>query len=168
MLENKAVNNIISNTTEVFKEVSEEVLEEEKRLPIMEFFNQEEMDICLKEWKHTLGLDDWHIRVCVTYASHLDSLEYTGQNEWSFLHKCSAISLIDKEEYGSRMLKYCAEEILIHELLHLIIGAESSWEDMNPYERAHEHQKIENLARSFLCAKYGISLDFFWEVKGNE
>ena len=137
-----------------------------KHEPIMEFENIQQAYACLKEWQERLFLHDWIISI------ELDcELESSAAAEITKNH----ISKVAKIKIGRQdgiddlfdNLKYCAEQIVVHELLHLIF-------DMCNYTKTIEerefddlvHTRIDFMARSLIMAKYDLSADWFSNAKG--
>ena len=112
-------------------------------------------------------LDGWIIKIL---------LEDTGKEDESaivtplYSQKVAIIRIspITKEqiEEAKFTTKYCVELLVVHELLHLIIdvGVDISMKPSASIEDIEfdciQHQKVEQLAKSLIMAKYG--LDFSW------
>ena len=131
--------------------------------PIMEFTSSEQMYNCLKEWKERLFLQDWIIKVKLVEPDEMNLKDGCGENIYVIENKCCVIKILKPEFYGDRIVKYCAEEILIHELLH----CKYNWveRDYNSIEVAYydtlEHSLLEQMAKSLLMTKYNLNLDWF-------
>lgn len=130
--------------------------------PIEEFSNQEELNQCLREWQYRLFLNDWIIKAYICEPSEFNLQDCDGENEFQIVTKCSVIRILDKKYYGERIQKYCAELILVHELLH----CKYNWlKDNGTYEGKYldtmEHSLLEQMAKSLIMAKYGVGLDYF-------
>lgn len=74
----------------------------------------------------------------------------------------SISGVLDKKYYGDRIMKYCAEIILVHELLH----CKMNWISNNDtYEGKYfdtvEHALLEQMAKSLIMAKYNVGLEYF-------
>lgn len=106
----------------------------------------------LKEWQHRLCLDDWHI-VLSDNCSPSDMVlkEVSGETEWDEVNKCAVIRIIDKKDYGDRILPFDKEKILVHELLHiklwLIQGSD------NEVQNRYIHHLIDEMACALVNAK---------------
>lgn len=137
--------------------------------PIMEFTSSEQMYNCLKEWQERLFLQDWIIKVKLADPEDMDLKDVCGENSYVIELNCCVIKILKPEHYGDRIVKYCAEQILIHELLH----CKYNWveRDYNSIEVAYydtlEHSLLEQMAKSLLMAKYNLNLDWFrnFEIK---
>lgn len=131
--------------------------------PICEFQSNDEMQKCLKEWQERLFLNDWIIKVIKVSRADMP-LDLAGRNEYQVENKCSVISLIEADEdVKSRIVKYCEEKILVHELLHCKYNL---IEDCNgSYEGKHleitEHMLLEQMAKSLIMAKYNVGFEWF-------
>lgn len=132
--------------------------------PIMEFTSLKQAYDCLREWQETLFLQDWIVKLLIDVEPDDMTLEEVcGENVFSMEHRSCVIKILKPEFYGDRILKYCAEEILIHELLH----CKYNWTRKNSdsieyaYYDVLEHSLIEQMARSLLMAKYHLKPDWF-------
>ena len=85
--------------------------------------------------------------------------EVAGETEWSSSIKSASIKIINREEYGERIVPFDFENILVHELLHLkfslIDQKITSYESDVAYEV--RHQLIDDLARALVMAKRGTT-----------
>lgn len=130
--------------------------------PIEVFKNQEQLNQSLKEWQNRLFLNDWIIKAYICEPHDFKEINVCGENEFDMTNKCCVIRILDPKYYGERIMKYCAEKILVHELLH----CKYNWIDNNDtYEGTYldvsEHGLLEQMAKSLIMAKYGIGLDYF-------
>lgn len=130
--------------------------------PIEVFENQEQLNQSLKEWQNRLFLNDWIIKAYICEPHDFKEINVCGENEFDMTNKCCVIRILDPKYYGERIMKYCAEKILVHELLH----CKYNWIDNNDtYEGTYldvsEHGLLEQMAKSLIMAKYGIGLDYF-------
>ena len=131
--------------------------------PIMEFTSIEQAYQCLQEWQERLFLQDWIIKINLVEPDDMNLKEVCGENVFCIEQKSCVIKILKPEFYGDRIIKYCAEEILIHELLH----CKYNWveRDYDSIEVAYydtlEHSLLEQMAKSLLMAKYNLSFDWF-------
>ena len=131
-------------------------------MPIEEFTSQLMLNVCLDEWKKILFLEDWIIKATIVAPDEFLEEDVCGENEFDQVNKCCVIRIMDKKYYGNRVMKYCAEKILVHELLH----CKYNWL-MPPntlegkYFDTMEHSLIEQMAKSLIMAKYDLKLDYF-------
>lgn len=133
---------------------------------IDEFKSTDQLKTCLKWWQHKLYLDSWAIRANVTdnivSEENDDSIE--GYNTLVFESEMSNIQIISKESHDKlgMMDHYCAEKILVHELLHCKYAF---MENNDTYEGVYvglnEHRLLEQMAKTLIMAKYGLDYDYF-------
>lgn len=110
------------------------------------------MDALLEEWKHRLGLDDWHI-VLVQDCSPNDMTltGVQGECERDEVNKCGVIRVLCEKDYGERILPFDKEKVLVHELMHFkFVFLEMS---ENELQNRLVHQYIDDLARALVDAK---------------
>lgn len=131
--------------------------------PIMEFTTSEQAYKCLQEWQEILFLQDWTIKLNLVEPEDMNMQEVCGENIFQIETKSCVIKILKPEFYGDRIIKYCAEQILIHELLH----CKYNWvaRDYNSIEVVYfdtlEHALLEQMAKSLLMAKYNLPFDWF-------
>ena len=131
-------------------------------MPIEEFTNQIMLDACLKVWKDILFLNDWIIKAKIVSPDEFIQENVCGENEFDMVNKSCVIRILDKKYYGDRIMKYCAEKILVHELLHCKynwVCPPSTLE--GKYFDTLEHGLLEHMSKSLIMAKYGLGLDYF-------
>ena len=147
----------VSNKKEKIKPV-------EKLTPIMQFESLEQTYECLKEWQPRLFLEDWTIKINLN-VGEVNSKDCWALNEYIPELKDAVISFaVVSNGDLNRVTKYCAEKILIHELLHLKLRlAEGALKEKPEgfFFNSAEHTLIEDLAKSLIMAKYGLTFDFF-------
>lgn len=119
----------------------------------------------LEEWKIRLGLHDWTIKVNLSEPHEFKLQDCDGECEYTMVIKSARIQILKPEYYGDRILKYCAERILVHELLHCKFAHLDT--DNEGYNR-EIHIAIEDIARALVCAKYDIPLDWFNNISYEE
>jgi hypothetical protein len=127
--------------------------------PIIEYKSQAELDSSLAEWQERLLLTDWIIR-----ARFDDTIHAYAEVAKVTDVQSAVISIHPLDEVTEgRNTKYCAEKSLVHELLHLKFDLVDF--DNPPIEAAvfsyTQHQKIEQMSKSLIMAKYGIGFDWF-------
>ena len=137
------------------------------RQPKMVFKNLAEMEKCMNEWQHTLFLDHWYLEPrLVDNLRDQDGEECWGLNVHEQVGRVATISVrkFRPGEDDQAPKKYCAEQILVHELLHCYYG----WlqRDGGAYDSVvcsvKEHQQLELMAEAFILAKYNLKRDFFY------
>lgn len=141
-------------------------MEEEKMLNLsMQFKNLKEMTKCLRYWQHVLCLDHWYI-----VPRLVDELVHEGDECWGLniheqVNRTAVISVRKyRPEDAEAPKKYCAEQILVHELLH----CHYNWlqKDTNDHDSVYysvkDHQQLELMAEALIMAKYNIDRSFFY------
>lgn len=135
--------------------------------PVMEFKDDAELNKCLDYWKEKLFLRDWIIKAELKDEVTLPTGENCyGTNAFEYSTRQSTI-LIRKynPDVDSKCeRKYCAEQTLVHELLHCIyayLAKSGSPSYESAYLEAHEHQQLDRLADTLIMTKYNVSFDFF-------
>jgi hypothetical protein len=131
--------------------------------PIIRFESQQQLEESLAEWQSRLLLSDWLIMVKLVNPEELekDGKLMAGFNNSEEVLMSSEISIADGE-FPNSVTKACAEETLIHELLHLKLPmfiVDGSIESCMYNDGVHA--TIEQLAKSLLMAKYNLSLSWF-------
>ena len=134
----------------------------DKEKPILYFENKETTQACLEEWQKILYLNDWIISVDIVTRDQMKNSDFRGQNLFNISNKVAEIYILRPEDYFDNLLKYCAEQILIHELLHckynwLVLSDNAEGRFMDEML----HQKLEEMSRSLIMAKYGVSPKWF-------
>ncbi len=136
-------------------------------MEIKEVFNsKEELNSCLKWWQEKLFLTDWIIKASICEPCDFHNEDCMGENSFDMVNKCCVIRILDKKYYGDRIMKCCAEKVLVHELLHCRynwIANESSYE--GKYVDVMEQGLLEQMAKSLIMAKYDLSLDYFVDTE---
>lgn len=131
--------------------------------PIMEFTSIEQAYECLQYWQEKLFLQDWTIKLILASPDDMNLQDVCGENIYQVENHCCVIKILRPEYYGDRITKYCAELILIHELLHCLYN----WleRDYNSIEVAYydtlEHARLEQMAKSLFMVKYNLKFDWF-------
>ena len=136
------------------------------KTPIMEFSSEEELQACIEEWKKKLFLTDWTIKGILVDAPLLDDegCELSGQNSFQIVNRCGVIKIVrPDEDIKSRIVKYCAEESLVHELLHCKYNWTMKSADSIEYAYYDtlEHSLIEQMAKSLIMTKYDLPFEWF-------
>lgn len=142
---------------------------EEKGKPIDVFKSQEQLEECLREWQHRLFLDGWlilaHVKDKIMNPDGEEVIDAAGYNTFVFESSQANIQLLSDETYkeNNTLFKHCMEKDLVHELLHCkydLIGCQGrTYEGV--YLDATEHQKLEEMAKSLIMAKYGVDYNYF-------
>lgn len=135
-------------------------------MEVKEIFNSEkELYEYLKWWQEKLFLTDWIIEARICTPEDFIEKDCCGENEFEIENKSCVIRILNHKYYGKRILRYCAEKILVHELLHCKynwIANNDSYE--SKYVDVMEHGLLEQMAKSLIMAKYNLSLDYFKNI----
>lgn len=131
--------------------------------PIMEFTSIEQAYECLHYWQEKLFLQDWTIKLLLVSPEEMNTQEVCGENIYVVESNCCVIKILRPEYYGDRITKYCAEQILIHELLHCLYNwCERNYDSIEVvYYDTLEHARLEQMAKSLLMVKYNLKFDWF-------
>lgn len=133
--------------------------------PIMEFENDDQLQACIEEWKKVLFLQDWIIKGKLVEELFDDNdNELAGSNSFQVTNKCGLIQIVKaNEDNKSRIVKYCAEATLVHELLHCKYNWTSKCSDSIEYAYYDnlEHSLIEQMAKSLIMTKYNLPFEWF-------
>lgn len=113
------------------------------------------MNNLLREWQHRLGLDDWYIVLRQNVSPNDMVLQgCSGECEKDEVNKCAVIRIIDKKDYGDRILPFDEEKILVHELMHLKFWIIENTE--NETQNRLVHQLIDDMAKALVDARRKI------------
>ena len=107
----------------------------------------------LQYWVKRLRLDDWTIKL-IDNCSPEDFVTpggKSGECEWQEVNKSAVIRILDPKFYGTRVLPFDYEKILVHELLHCKFSLLEESDD-TIHDRI-VHQLIEELSRALVEAK---------------
>lgn len=132
--------------------------------PVLEFKDIAEAYQYLHEWQHRLFLDDWIIKLRLVDAQEMKDNQ--GESHLVFEQSAALIDLaVDDKDDNAYVTKTCAEETLVHELLHLKYGYVENNSYEGKYLEVHEHQLLEQMAKSLIMAKYDLLFDWFVNFK---
>lgn len=116
-----------------------------------------------------LFLDSWIIKAKVSSKSEFIDKESMGETELDIVNQCSLIKILSPSDFPEGcIMKYCAEKILVHELLHCKYNwvgyhNEPSYEEF--YFKTKDHALLEEMAKSLIMVKCGVDLDYFISKK---
>lgn len=140
--------------------------------PIMTFSSDEEARECLEYWKNKLFLNDWHIKLNYNapQESFVTGLDSEGEIVFNYINRSAVIRIVspDTSLLQDILVKFCAEKILVHELLHLkynlfritdVYDSKGSMEDV--VANNLEHSEIEKMAKTLIMVRYGLDYDWF-------
>ena len=135
----------------------------DNKFPIMEFTSQKQLNKCLHEWQKRLFLDHWIIKAVICESQDLD--DRWGNNHFVYEGNTSAIKIVRAtSDVTDKVMKYCAEQVLVHELLHckyLCVEAQHPQIEDVHYEK-EQHALLEQMAKSLIMAKYGLTHRWFY------
>lgn len=138
------------------------------REPLTVFKDQNELDRYLRMWKRILFLEDWIIQATLIDAPLYNDNgdELLGNNTYQIDNKCASIKIVkSNDDNTNRLVKYCGELVLVHELLHCKrnwLQPPNSMEGM--FFDVLGHQSLEEEARSYLLARYNITKEWFENI----
>lgn len=130
--------------------------------PIERFVSQDQLNECLKWWQEKLFLTEWIAKARICKPEDFIGTNLIGENEFDMVNKSCVIRILDPKYYGDRIMIYCGEKVLVHELLHCKYNwlcCEDTYEGR--YVDTAEHGLLEQMAKSLIMAKYDLSLDYF-------
>lgn len=130
--------------------------------PVDVFIDEEQLKEYTKWWQDKLFLNDWIIKSMICEPTDFEVENRCGENVLDIENRCSIIRILDQKYYGDRIEKYCAEKILVHELLH----CKYNWIEFdNTYEGKFvdtmEHGLLEQMTKSLIMVKYNVGLEYF-------
>lgn len=129
--------------------------------PKIRFESDEELQKYARYWIGVLLLNNWCIRVELVQPDEIEGLQGTtkqvSQQEEGLI---KIADLVDND--GSYISKICQEKTLVHELLHLKYSYVDPFDTRDGREAYYnEHKLIEQMSKSLLMVRYGITLDWF-------
>lgn len=130
-------------------------------IPIERFDTIQQAIECMNEWKERLCLHDWIIKIKLCEPHEFEENDRDGECEYVLMLKTAVIRILKPQYYGDRIMKYCAERILVHELLHCAWGHMDS--EIEGLKRII-HCIQEDTAKAFICAKYNLPNDWFQNI----
>lgn len=134
--------------------------------PIMEFTSDEHLQSCIEEWKKVLFLQGWVIKGKLEdELTDPNGNELAGLNQFQVSNQCSLIRIVKANpDITSRIVKYCAEATLVHELLHCKYNwAQKSADSIEyAYFDTLEHGLLEQMAKSLIMVKYDLPFEWFY------
>lgn len=140
--------------------------------PVIQFTDKEQVLKYLDEWQNILYLNNWILDCDLVEFGELveegtgDLLH--GRINQDIIGKNAVITLAQrpKDNMDNLLVRYCEEETLVHELLHLKLNMFKAGNESLPniYYDTLEHSNLEFLARSLICSKYHIDPKWFKNV----
>lgn len=129
--------------------------------PKIRFELDEELREYARYWIDVLMLDHWSIVVRLVPPSEISGCQ--GMSDQVSYQENALVRIADTVDFEcSYVCKICQEQTLVHELLHLKYSYLEPSDDREGQELYYnEHKLIEQMSKSLLMARYGISLDWF-------
>ena len=136
--------------------------------PIEVFKSKQQLNECLKWWQEKLLMTDWLIKADLVTADQMDDSNDQGENYMIHPRKIAYIKILKKSEMPqdsivTLFIRHCDEQILVHELLHCLynwmVPADGKYESI--YWDEIEHQRLDDMAKSLIMAKYDLPLSWF-------
>lgn len=133
--------------------------------PIMDC-TEEELTKLGREWQSRLFLDSWVIKFKFEYEDMTSDSgqELSGLCSFDMVNSCAIISIRKpNEDTNNRIMKYCIEQILLHELLHCKMNwLETPGTLESAYFDTKEHALLEEISKSLIMAKYNLKFEWFY------
>lgn len=132
----------------------------ERHQPIMTFNTDEELQTSLTEWQERLFLNHWNIKAYLVHGDEIKDLAGDSIVQWE--NSCGIIRI----RYANEMPKGAIEKephekVLVHELLHFKYMGYSGNSIETVFFDEKQHQLLEQMAKSLIMAKYGVSYEWF-------
>ncbi len=111
----------------------------------MIFLNERQLTTLARQWQKRLGLADWHVRA--KWASIAEIGNSYGTCRFDINHKTALISVLSEEfadSYTFPSPPWDAENIIVHELVHLLLAPAQLEDDV------YQEQLINQLAEAFV------------------
>ena len=133
------------------------------------FDSTKELNEYLKWWQEKLFLTDWIMRAkIVSPDEFVLGPDQMGENTVDLVNKCGIIRILDPKYYGDCVMKYCAEKILVHELLHCKYNLQCATDTYEGnYVDMMDHSLLEQMSKSLIMTKYNLPFDYFVESYDN-
>lgn len=132
----------------------------EKRQPIRAFNTDEELQASLAEWQERLFLNHWNIKAYLVHGDEIKDLSGDSTVQW--VNSCGTIRIRYANEMPDGMIeKEPHEKTLVHELLHFKYMGFAGDSIESVFFDEKQHQLLEQMAKSLIMAKYGISYGWF-------
>ena len=137
--------------------------------PIIKFNTQLEATDLAKEWAERIGLTGWCLSIVINVpAEEIGRYGTWGANEADFVKREAVIKISEPSE-GELLSKYCAEFVLIRELL--FIRFPNILDTRTPYGKTGKllYMKLINqMARALLSAKCDLDAGWFYNTGKEE
>ncbi len=111
-------------------------------------FSSDELNKLLVEWQKRLKLGDWNIRLIKCRANKMTE-NCLGEVNYELSNLTAVIHLLDEIDYPSELFSYDMEQVLVHELLHLVFATVTP-DDVGSLKHTLFEQSIEKMANVFI------------------
>ena len=132
--------------------------------PVIEFASHEQLNKCLAEWQERLFLSDWIIKASLCEPHEMSDGDRYGECAAGYTKKDASILIMDRRFFPDNAIeRYCAEQVLVHELLHCkYVGYEKQCPTIEEcFFDVSQHALLEQMAKSLIMAKYNLPYSWF-------
>lgn len=133
--------------------------------PVIVFSGYKQAMRYLREWQSRLNLDDWIIDLYLEYDQLLTAPDWGRSSNFRAIRVAEIyIPMPAPGQINRFPERYCQEEILVHELLHVRMPStrvDPSTNEGNFY-RDESHAILEHICKALIKAKYGIDQEWFY------
>lgn len=133
--------------------------------PIIVFKDRQQAVGSLREWQKRLGLEDWIIDIQLTYDGPIIAPNWGKSSNYRAIHVAEIfIPMPAPDQINTFPERYCQEEIVVHELLHVLLPNTR----INPnttegdFFQSESHARLESIAKALIMSKYGVNRDWFY------
>lgn len=133
--------------------------------PIIIFKNQQQAYDCLFYWAEILNLQSWIIDIKLDHDAPCIAPNWGSSSIWRAMHIAEiSIPMPKRGQINPFPQKYCQEEIMIHELCHILLPGHEANTDTTEgdfYEK-EQHARLETVAKALVMARYNLSIEWFY------
>lgn len=134
-------------------------------MPIIIFKNYQQAYDCLFYWRELLGLQNWIINIILDYSAPIEAPNWGSSLNHRAIHVATiTIPMPWPGQINPFPIRYCQEEIVIHELLHILwprYEVNHNTTEGNFY-LMEVHASLEQTAKALLMARYGLDISWFY------
>ena len=135
----------------------------QKTTPIYRFNTEKELRNAAAWWITQLNLQNWKIRFHLVTRDEMPLEGCNGCNSFVYESNVSDIYILKdcKNNEEREDFPYCAEQTLVHELLHLkyLLYEKSDMSMSDTFFMMEEHRKLDNMATILVATRYNIRPD---------
>jgi len=103
-----------------------------------------------REWQDRLGLAHWRIVARLARKSDMGADNCDGCSRCCPERETAVVEVIDPIDYVDDDIPYDAEQILVHELMHVMLDA---WDTVSDRELTQKEQALDRISRVMLGMK---------------